>query len=297
LTRVRQETKTTQKHFTVYGFKENLEQFCSMHIEQNGSVSYVRSWQRSRVGPDEVKFLAVCHSIQLKVFFVLTIFSTWRRHRQFCNYYIIARHAARLLRISRNLWGEGHLIISIRVRRLVDTTQAVFTVLPFATTWSSIDPSLSIKPPTTINHVKSSSPAAWKEALIASGSAPESCEIIKTLVYKPKTAKTATPVPVVVIARDIGKKRNFIHLASEDLLIEFFALDKNPCTRIQPLVLLIYGFSCLIVSPFSLSESTFSKVVTVLNSSVVSSSSTFAVHDNSSAETHFLTGKDIESYR
>jgi hypothetical protein len=60
-TRVRQETKTTQKHFTVYGFKEKgkiLEQFCSMHIEQNRSVSYVRSWKRSRVGPDEVKFLA-----------------------------------------------------------------------------------------------------------------------------------------------------------------------------------------------------------------------------------------------
>jgi prolyl-tRNA synthetase len=52
----------------------------------------------------------------------------------------------------------------------------------------------------------------------------------------------------------------------------------------------------LIVSPFSLSERTFSKVVTVFDSSIVSSSSIFAIHANSSAETHFLTGKDIESY-
>jgi prolyl-tRNA synthetase len=51
-----------------------------------------------------------------------------------------------------------------------------------------------------------------------------------------------------------------------------------------------------IVSPLSLSEGTFSKVVTVLDSSIVSSPSTFAIHANSSSETHFLTGKDIQSY-
>ena len=63
-----------------------------------------------------------------------------------------------------------------------------------------------------------------------------------------------------------------------------------------PLFFKYMGFSCLIVSPLSLSETTFSKVVTVLDSSIVSSSSIFAIHANSSAETHFLTGKDIESY-
>jgi prolyl-tRNA synthetase len=51
----------------------------------------------------------------------------------------------------------------------------------------------------------------------------------------------------------------------------------------------------LTVSPLSLSESTFSKVVTVLDSSIVSSSSPFAINANSSAETYFLTGRDIES--
>lgn len=100
--------------------------------------------------------------------------------------------------------------------------------------------SLSIKPTATILHAETSSAATWKEVLIASGSAPKSFETIKTLIFKPKTAKTVAPVPVVVIARDetdtnstaIGKKLNLkeLRLASEDLLRDFFSLDKNSCT-------------------------------------------------------------------
>ena len=50
------------------------------------------------------------------------------------------------------------------------------------------------------------------------------------------------------------------------------------------------------VSPLSITESVFSKVVTVLDSSIGSSSSTFAIHANSSSQTLFLSGKDIETY-
>ncbi|KAF8954410.1 hypothetical protein BDZ97DRAFT_1676856 [Flammula alnicola] len=147
---------------------------------------------------------------------------------------------------------------------------------------------LSIKPTATVTHAETTSPATWKDALIASASAPASFQLIKTLVYKPKTAKTAAPVPVVVIARDetetnstaIGKKLNLkdLRLASEDLLTEIFSLDKNS------------------LSPLSITESSFSKVVTVLDPSIVSSSSVFALHANSSSQTLFLSGKDIESY-
>lgn len=97
--------------------------------------------------------------------------------------------------------------------------------------------SLSITPAATVTHAETNSPASWRDALLANPSVPESFELIKTLVYKPKTAKTATPVPVVVIARDetetsssaLGKKLNLkeLRLASEDLLAEFFGLDKN----------------------------------------------------------------------
>lgn len=96
--------------------------------------------------------------------------------------------------------------------------------------------SLSITP-ATVSHPDTNSPASWRDALLATSSAPQSFELIKTLVYKPKTAKTATTIPVVVIARDdtetsssaLAKKLNLkeLRLASEDLLSEFFGLDKN----------------------------------------------------------------------
>lgn len=99
---------------------------------------------------------------------------------------------------------------------------------------------LSIKPSGNVSHSETTSPATWREALNSTASAPKSFELIKTLVFKPKTAKTATVVPVVVIARDetetssgaLGKKLNLkeLRLASEDLLKEFFSLDKNSCT-------------------------------------------------------------------
>ena len=96
---------------------------------------------------------------------------------------------------------------------------------------------LSIQLHAVVSHGETSSPAAWREALEASSSAPKSFELIKTLVYKPKTAKTATPVPLVVIAREntdvvssaVGKKLGLKDLrwASDDLLNEFLSLDKN----------------------------------------------------------------------
>ncbi|KAF9041340.1 hypothetical protein BJ165DRAFT_1530073 [Panaeolus papilionaceus] len=148
--------------------------------------------------------------------------------------------------------------------------------------------SLSIKPSVSVKHAETTNPTTWKEAIIASGSAPAEFELIKTLVYKPKTAKSATPVPVVVIAREdtetnsgaIGKKLNLkeLRLASEDLLKEFFSLNKDS------------------LSPFSITDSVFPKVVTVLDTSITTSSSLFAVHANSSSETIFIKGTDIESY-
>src|SRR6185369_4547654 len=57
-------------------------------------------------------------------------------------------------------------------------------------------------PAPAVNHAPTTSPQEWRDALIANAAAPKNFELLKTLVYKPKTAKTATPIPVVVIARD-----------------------------------------------------------------------------------------------
>ncbi|KAI0053137.1 prolyl-tRNA synthetase [Auriscalpium vulgare] len=147
---------------------------------------------------------------------------------------------------------------------------------------------LSITPYAAVEHAHAASPAAWKDALQSTPTAPGDFELIKVLVFKPKTAKSATPVPVVVIARDetetssgaLGKKLNLkeLRLASEDLLSEFFALDKNS------------------LSPLALNEETFPKVVTVVDASLASTSTPFAVHALSSTSTLFLSGNDILTY-
>ncbi|KAG7091902.1 hypothetical protein E1B28_008300 [Marasmius oreades] len=148
--------------------------------------------------------------------------------------------------------------------------------------------SLSLKPTATISHATTDSPAAWRGALNATAGVPQGFELIKTLVYKPKTAKTATPIPVVVIAREsttasssaIGKKLDLkdLRLASEDLLREFFSLDKHS------------------LSPLALNDKTFPRVVTIVDASIGTSSSVFALHALSSSSTIFLNGSDVLKY-
>lgn len=50
------------------------------------------------------------------------------------------------------------------------------------------------------------------------------------------------------------------------------------------------------MSPLALTKDNFSKVLTVVDTSITSSASIFAVHAQSSSETIFLSGKDIVAY-
>ncbi|EKM57048.1 uncharacterized protein PHACADRAFT_254575 [Phanerochaete carnosa HHB-10118-sp] len=148
--------------------------------------------------------------------------------------------------------------------------------------------SLSIAPSASVTHAAASSPAAWREALESSEGAPKSFELVKTIVYKPKTAKTATPVPLVVIAREntdvisaaLGRKLNLkeLRLASEDLLAEFFAVDKHS------------------LSPLALNENNFSKVAVAVDTTIEESSSTFAIRGLTTEATLFITGRELVSY-
>lgn len=54
--------------------------------------------------------------------------------------------------------------------------------------------------------------------------------------------------------------------------------------------------TCSEVSPLALNAETFSKVVTVLDASLASSSSTFAIHALAPDKTVFLSGSGIASY-
>jgi len=135
---------------------------------------------------------------------------------------------------SRPLTGSNHPSIAQPYRRYLSSSPSLMSSLDQVTQALA---ALSIKPAATISHSTTNSHASWKDVLSADASSPKTFELIKTIVYKPKTAKNVTPVPVVVIAREetetasgaLGKKLNLkeLRLASEDLLSEFFALDKN----------------------------------------------------------------------
>ena len=94
----------------------------------------------------------------------------------------------------------------------------------------------------SVSHAEATSPATWRDALAAAQGVPAEFELVKTLVFKPKTAKGATVVPVVVVAREetetnsgaLGKKLSLkeLRLANEELLQEIFALDKNSGTSL-----------------------------------------------------------------
>lgn len=208
---------------------------------------------------------------------------------------LAGRHAARQLLRAHGIGLVGRDLISIRVRRpnfVESHTNASFRLfsssMAFQDRIASAFSALNITLDSTVSHAETTSPAAWREALVAHESSPKSFELIKTLVYKPKTAKSATPVPVVVIARDetetnsnaIAKQLNLkeLRLASEDLLKEFFSVDKNA------------------LSPLAIDSEIFSKVVTVLDPSIAESSSLFAVHGLSSSNTVFLSGQDIVAH-
>ena len=99
---------------------------------------------------------------------------------------------------------------------------------------------LSISPAATVTHEAATNPTQWRQVLEADAAAPKSFRLLKTFVYKPKTAKTATPVPVVAIAaettdfgpQNLGKKLNLKDLrnAADELITEFFGLDKHSRT-------------------------------------------------------------------
>jgi hypothetical protein len=146
---------------------------------------------------------------------------------------------------GRRLSRFDHVATQHLIRLSLTRTNNFFPALSSTRQYSAMDSvsksltSLALTS-TSVSHSSTNSPAAWRDALVATPSVPASFELIKTLIFKPKTAKTATPVPVVVIAREsasvnstaIGKKLNLkdLRLASEDLLKEFFALDKDSRT-------------------------------------------------------------------
>ena len=90
-------------------------------------------------------------------------------------------------------------------------------------------------------------PASWTSALERApshdASTPSSFKLTKTLVFKPKTAKSAAPTPLIVIAREetdtratnaLGKQLGLkeLRLATDDLIKDVYGAEKSACTSI-----------------------------------------------------------------
>ena len=173
---------------------------------------------------------------------------------------------------------------------------------------------LAIEPKGSLTHAATSDPASWRAALdgsppSTSAAVPSSYKLTKTLIFKPRTAKTATPVPVVLIASDETDTKNStalakslnqkeLRLAGDELIQEFFALDKG--SRVLSHRKFFCGQvligSTIAVSPLSISADIFPKVITVLDSAISASEQVFAVRASTSEATIFLHGTDISKY-
>ncbi|WWD01051.1 proline-tRNA ligase [Kwoniella sp. B9012] len=152
--------------------------------------------------------------------------------------------------------------------------------------------SLQISHPDVISHSPVKGSAEWAAELSTTVPTLASVGLTKTLLFKPKTAKTATPTPVLVLAKDstetssgaIGKLLELkeLRLASEDLIksvlpssaskddVSALALPANP----------------------TIDEN----IHLILDQSLAQSQDQHALHLTSSNTTILLKGQDIKSY-
>ncbi|KAI8869121.1 prolyl-tRNA synthetase [Ramicandelaber brevisporus] len=143
---------------------------------------------------------------------------------------------------------------------------------------------------TTVDHAAVSNPGAWAEAVSSSAGVPAKYLLTKTLVLKPKTAKTAVPTPVMIVALEttdtplgaIGKSLGLkeCRLANEDLLASAFGgVNKDQ------------------LSPFALSGAADLKsVILVVDSKLFEVTEPLAFHAQAENSTVFVSAADLKAY-
>ncbi|KAG1381067.1 hypothetical protein G6F61_003493 [Rhizopus arrhizus] len=143
--------------------------------------------------------------------------------------------------------------------------------------------SISVSP---ITHEPVLDTKAWAEQLT---NVSISHQTTKTLIFKPKTAKTAPVTPVFVIALDstetnataLGKKLSLkdLRFASEDLLKDTFNTKKGS------------------VSPFALSNVTdLANVHIVVDAAAFQTTDKLAFHPTESDKTIFISAQELKTY-
>jgi prolyl-tRNA synthetase len=144
---------------------------------------------------------------------------------------------------------------------------------------------LSISPK-VVSHEPVTNASTWTEALKTEDAS--SFELTKTLILKPKTAKTAPVTPVVVIALEstetnataLGKKLSLkdCRFANEELLSETFGATKEN------------------VSPFSLSHVQDLSLIHLVLDAALPANTPLAFHPNAAEQTVFVTVEELKKY-
>lgn len=144
-----------------------------------------------------------------------------------------------------------------------------------------------------VAHAAAPTHAEWTDALGAVSGAPAHRRL-KTLVFKPKTPKSETPIPVVVVSDDatsantgaLGAALQLkeMRLAAPELIAESLQATKDD------------GTSLLTVSPFSVTSENASRVRVAIDTAVAESGDLFAARARSASETVFVPGTAVASY-
>ncbi|KAI8052995.1 hypothetical protein BDF22DRAFT_686520 [Syncephalis plumigaleata] len=146
---------------------------------------------------------------------------------------------------------------------------------------------LSISPSST-SHDAVNAGAAWKEELNKNN---VDAHVTKTLVFKPKTAKTAVATPVVVIALEettvplgpLAKKINVkeMRMAAPELLQEVFSVEKD---NVSPFMLL------------NVNRDAFPTVHVVIDADLMAATKPLAFHPGQSSKTVCLSAGDVATF-
>lgn len=138
-----------------------------------------------------------------------------------------------------------------------------------------------------VAHAPAPTHAEWSDALGGVAGAPAHRRL-KTLVFKPKTPKSETPVPLVVISDDAvatsagalgaALKLKELRLAAPELITDALQATKDD------------------VSPFSITKENAPRVRVALDAAVAESRELYAARARSAAESVFVPGTAVAAY-
>jgi len=151
-----------------------------------------------------------------------------------------------------------------------------------------------------VTHAATSNAATWKDAL-AAVSAPKDAVLTKTLVFKPKVAKTAVATLIMVVALDTtatnagqvakaaGEKE--ARFAAADVVKEALGVSVE-----QGIYSILHTAVLTQVSPLSISNDNASKVQVLLDNNLLASSDLLAFHPSDACKTVFITAPELRDY-